>query len=166
MNLKTFKLVDLQPADYNPRTITPEALEGLTKSLQKFGYLSPLVVNLHGGKQTVISGHQRLKAMLDQGVEEAQCVVVDFDPVTEKAANIALNSETISGDWELEGLEKILQDLSFEFPEFDELNLDRLTSDLHLDSEILVKDNKEIDVDDFGNDLAHTCPKCGFEFDD
>jgi hypothetical protein len=26
--------------------------------------------------------------------------------------------------------------------------------------------NKEIDLDNFGNDLTHQCPKCGFEFND
>jgi len=32
-----FKMKDLTPADYNPREIIPEALEGLTNSLSRFG---------------------------------------------------------------------------------------------------------------------------------
>ena len=93
MNIKNLKLKDLAPAKYNHRTITPQALEGLSKSLEKFGYLSPLIVNVHGGVQTVISGHQILKVMLAEGAVKAECVIVDFDPIMEKAANIALNSE-------------------------------------------------------------------------
>ena len=137
MKIQKLKLADLNPADYNPRVITQEALAGLSKSLEKFGYLQPLVINVHGGKKTVISGHQRLKVMLAEGGTEADCVVVDFDPVMEKAANVALNSETISGDWDLEGLETILEELKIEFPDFEEVNLDDLVDSLDMIASLL-----------------------------
>ena len=121
MNLKTFKLTDLKGADYNPRSISKEALSGLQKSIEKFGYLQPIIVNIHSGKPVVVGGHQRLKALSRQGIKEIKCVVVDFDEITEKAANVALNAETISGDWNIEGLEKILGELKLDFPEFDDI---------------------------------------------
>jgi len=71
MNIKTYKLKDLIPADYNPRTITDEVLEGLKSSIEKFGYLQPVIVNIHSGKPVIIGGHQRVKAMLDQGMNDA-----------------------------------------------------------------------------------------------
>lgn len=133
MNLKTFKLKDLKPVGYNPRKITQEALEGLQQSIERFGYIQPIIVNGHNKTPTIVGGHQRLKALQAQGLKEAQCIVVDYDAVTEKAANVALNSETISGGWEVEELEEILHELQEEFPEFEEVNLDDLAESLEID---------------------------------
>jgi len=144
MNLETFQLKDLTPAEYNPRTITPEALKGLQRSIEEFGYLQPIIVNTHSGNApTIVGGHQRLKALLAQGKTEAKCVVVDFDTIKEKAANVALNAETISGDWNLEGLETILEELKVEFPEFDEINLDELADSLEIDLDFLGDEDDE-----------------------
>ena len=38
-----FQLGQLKPAGYNPRTISAEALEGLTASIAKFGCVEPIV---------------------------------------------------------------------------------------------------------------------------
>jgi hypothetical protein len=35
-----------------------------------------------------------------------------------------------------------------------------------LEPEDLSDKNKEIDLDNFGNDLQHTCPSCGFQFNE
>ncbi len=163
MNLKKFKLADLSPADYNPRKITPEALSGLGKSMSKFGYLQPIVVNVRDDKNTVISGHQRLKILLAEGGATADCVVVDFDSVTEKAANVALNSETISGDWELEGLETLLEELKVEFPEFEEVNLDELDIQFEMPGDMALDDD-EPPPNDTQSKLCE-CPKCGFKWE-
>lgn len=165
MKIKTFNLKDLEPAGYNPRTITPEALKGLEKSFEKFGYLEPLVVNVRDGKRRIISGHQRIKALMAQGETEAKCVIVDFDEMTEKAANIAMNSEAISGDWELEKLEKILEELKFEFPEFEEIELDKL--DVQFDASGLDEFQDEDEDEKTKSEKLdfHECPKCGFKWE-
>jgi len=135
MKIKKFRLNDLTPAEYNPRVITLEALVGLQKSIKEFGYIQPIVVNIHEGAKTIIAGHQRVKAMIAQKFSEADCVVVDFDPLKEKAANIAMNSETISGDWDFEGLESLLGELKIDFSGFEEVNLDELADSLDIDLE-------------------------------
>ena len=43
--IKEFGLNQLNPADYNPRRISNEAMEGLKKSLDRFGCVEPIVVN-------------------------------------------------------------------------------------------------------------------------
>lgn len=53
------KVGDLQPAPYNPRTITEEQLDRLGRSMQEFGDLSGIVYNRRSGR--IIGGHQRLK---------------------------------------------------------------------------------------------------------
>lgn len=141
-----FKVKDLHPAEYNPRTIKKEALSGLEKSLDKFGYLQHIVVNTRDGKNTIISGHQRIKALALSGNEKIECIVVDFDGITEKAANVALNAESISGNWVLEDLEEILFELQAELPddEFDELNYDDLAEELDIELDEIDKLNTDL----------------------
>lgn len=100
----------LVPADYNPRKDLkpgdPE-YEKLKRSLQEFGYVEPVIWN----KTTshVVGGHQRLKVLLDMGVTEVDCVVVEMDAEKEKALNVALNK--ISGDWDKDKLALLIADL-------------------------------------------------------
>lgn len=153
MKIKKFKLEDLIPAEYNPRTITDEALKGLQRSIEKFGYLQPIIVNIHGGTSVIVGGHQRAKAMLAEGIKDAKCVVVDFDKTTEKAANIALNSETISGDWDTEGLEEILEELKVDLPEFEDINLDDLAESLDIDLSSPEADDRSAKKKNSANEL-------------
>lgn len=145
---QTFRIKDLIPAPYNPRTIKQEALDGLSKSLDKFGYLQHIVVNIRDGKNTIISGHQRIKALGLSENEKIECIVVDFDAITEKAANVALNAESISGDWNLEGLETILQELQVELPEFDDINLDELAKSLGMELDEIEEFNPDLPTGD------------------
>lgn len=41
MKIETLNIGDLNPALYNPRTITDEALKGLENSIKTFGYIGP-----------------------------------------------------------------------------------------------------------------------------
>jgi len=163
MDIRTFQLKDLRPSEYNPRTITPEALQGLQQSIEKFGYIQPLIVNWPDVLEppVIVGGHQRLKVLQAQGVKEAKCIVVNFDPVTEKAANVALNAETISGDWSLEGLESILAELSVEFPEFEDINLDELADSLDIDLDSLGEDDSDKDADEVPDLPQETSIKLG-----
>ncbi|HUU17756.1 MAG TPA: ParB N-terminal domain-containing protein [Sedimentisphaerales bacterium] len=38
-----FRMKELEPADYNPREIAAEALEGLSNSIRRFGCVEPIV---------------------------------------------------------------------------------------------------------------------------
>lgn len=112
MNTKTMKLADLSPAKYNPRVKLEPGMpeyEKLKNSIQKFGYVDPIIVNADG---TIIGGHQRFFVLQDLGYKEVECVTVDLNKTDEKALNIALNK--ISGDWNEEKLKELLQDLDAE----------------------------------------------------
>ena len=101
---------DLIPADYNPRKdLKPgdAEYEKLKRSIEQFGYVEPVIWN----KTTdfVVGGHQRLKVLLDMGITEVECVVVEMDAEKEKALNIALNK--ISGEWDKDKLALLIADL-------------------------------------------------------
>ena len=101
---------DLIPADYNPRKDLkpgdPE-YDKLKRSMEQFGYVEPVIWNKATGR--VVGGHQRLKVLMDMGVTEVECVVVELDEEREKALNIALNK--ISGDWDKDKLMLLISDL-------------------------------------------------------
>ena len=101
---------DLIPADYNPRKdLKPgdAEYEKLKRSIEQFGYVEPVIWNKTTG--FVVGGHQRLKVLLDMGVTEVECVVVEMDAEKEKALNIALNK--ISGEWDKDKLALLIADL-------------------------------------------------------
>src|SRR4029077_20126626 len=70
-------LSSIKPDPENPREISGEAFSGLKKSLEKFGYVDLLIVNKRN--MTLVSGHQRYKALLESQVTEAVCIFVDLD---------------------------------------------------------------------------------------
>ncbi|NCC14940.1 MAG: DNA modification methylase [Clostridia bacterium] len=137
----------LIPADYNPRKDLkpgdPE-YEKLKRSLEEFGYVEPIIWN----KTTshVVGGHQRLKVLLDMGITEVECVVVEMDAEKEKALNVALNK--ISGDWDKDKLALLIADLQgtdfdVSLTGFDPGEIDDLFKDSLKDG---IKDN-DFDVD-------------------
>ncbi len=101
---------DLIPADYNPRKdLKPgdAEYEKLKRSIEQFGYVEPVIWNKTTG--FVVGGHQRLKVLLDMGITEVECVVVEMDAEKEKALNIALNK--ISGEWDKDKLALLIADI-------------------------------------------------------
>ena len=110
MNIEKKNVKELLPADYNPRKDLkpgdPE-YEKLKRSIEQFGYVEPVIWNKATGR--VVGGHQRLKVLIDMGISEVECVVVELDEEKEKALNIALNK--ISGDWDKDKLALLIADL-------------------------------------------------------
>ena len=110
MNIEKLNIALLIPADYNPRKDLkpgdPE-YEKLKRSIEQFGYVEPVIWNKTTGR--VVGGHQRLKILLDLGLTEVECVIVEMDEDKEKALNIALNK--ISGDWDKDKLALLIEDL-------------------------------------------------------
>jgi hypothetical protein len=97
--IRTFNVAELNPADYNPRQIDQESLNGLAKSLEKFGLVEPVVVNIRDGKNTIVGGHQRFKVIQNAGVKTLACVVVDLSVADEKLLNLSLNNPHIQGQF-------------------------------------------------------------------
>ena len=90
-------------------------MSGLSKSIERFGLVQPIVWNKR--TERVVGGHQRLKVLEAQGVEDTSVIVVDLPESEEKALNVALNSPAISGEFtdELDALLAEIKEL--ELPE-------------------------------------------------
>jgi len=122
MKLETLQLNKLNPAKYNPRTITKDEFEGLKTSLKTFGQQENLIVNKD---MTIISGHQRYNAMNALGWTEAVCNLVDLDKHAEKKLNVIMNSTAISGKYDDLKLSEILEELKLD-DDYESLRLNEL----------------------------------------
>jgi DNA modification methylase len=137
------RLSDLNPATYNPRKALKQGdaeYEKLKRSLEQFGYVELIVVNTTNDN-TVISGHQRLNVLMDMGVAEEDCILVELDTDKEKALNIAMNK--INGEWDKDKLALLITELQgqdfdvsltgFDPAEIDDLFKDSLAEGVHDD---------------------------------
>lgn len=110
METTIIRLDDINPAEYNPRIKLKqgdEEYEALKNSLERFGVATPLIVNRTTGN--LVSGHQRLNALKEAGIEETEIVLIDVDADKEKLLNVALNK--IDGEWDYEKLEKLFSEV-------------------------------------------------------
>ncbi len=149
------KLSDLKEAPYNPRQISDEALNGLKISLDRFGDLSGITFNTRTGH--LVAGHQRIKALREEygdiefdgekivtpDGKEFRVRFVDWDESKEKAANIAANSETITGEF-TDDVQGLLEEIR--------LSMDDLYDGLHFDKIEIPEvdfDVNKVEEDDF-----------------
>jgi DNA modification methylase len=153
MEIRKIPIEKLNPAAYNPRKDLqpgdPE-YEKLKRSMQEFGYVEPIVWNKRTGN--IVGGHQRYKVLLDMGMQEVDCVVVDLDETKEKALNLALNK--IQGDWDENKLAELMAELDvsafdvsltgFDVPEIDELLNQWYSKEAIQDSFDIDKEHEEI----------------------
>ncbi|WP_406534649.1 DNA methyltransferase [Methanobrevibacter sp.] len=151
MDLETIPITSIIPAEYNPRKISDTEYEKLANSINEFGFVDPIIINLNNNH--IIGGHQRYTVLLDQYIQkgenselnlirlgdigwifpETELTIHDED--YEKALNIALNQ--ISGEWDLDKLEEIFTELTIngfdtELTGFNSLDLEDL--DIHLET--------------------------------
>ncbi len=142
MLIEKKNIAELLPAEYNPRKDLkpgdPE-YDKLKRSIEQFGYVEPVIWNKVTGH--VVGGHQRLKVLINMGINEVECVVVELPEDKEKALNIALNK--ISGDWDKDKLALLISDLQgadfdvsltgFDPAEIDDLFKDSIKDGIHDD---------------------------------
>jgi ParB-like chromosome segregation protein Spo0J len=133
MKIESLNINELLEAEYNPRQLTDKQFSEIEKSIKKFGFVEPLVVNKNPQRMNVVvGGHQRLKVAKSLGFEEVPVYKVNLSLKKEKELNIRLNANVGSWDWDkianewdytdLEnwGLNIPITDFSKELLDFDE----------------------------------------------
>ena len=186
MELENIKLTDIVPAEYNPRKISADEFDRLSNSINEFGLVDPIIINLQNNK--IIGGHQRYDVLMNEYISNNDKFkdlkllrlgdigwVFTEDSLTvkdeshEKALNIALNK--ISGEWDNERLQELFDDL--DMSDFD-LNLtgfnDIEIKHLSFEQDIEFDDDFELSESDIADDPEEkapkyvTCPYCNEEF--
>lgn len=115
------RVKDLIPYAKNPRK-NDQAVEDLKKSLDKFGYVTRIVV---ADDMTVVAGHTRLKAMLELGWQEKEIEVVQYlaSPQDVRAYRLVDNKSGEKAEWDEDLLEEELDYLDDYF-DVDDLGFD------------------------------------------
>jgi hypothetical protein len=118
---------DLKGAEYNPRYLPPAAKAKLRESLQRVGLVQPIVWNKTTGN--IVGGHQRLSqidALEDSSDYSLTVAVVEVDEKREKEINILLNNTMVAGEWDLEKLKELLEEVDKINTGFDEAEFMKL----------------------------------------
>lgn len=106
-NIVMVPIKDVKPNPKNPRNITEYQTEALKRSINKFGFLSPIVINKRN--MQIVSGHQRLEAYKSLNKTEVPVIYVELDDKEERALNVAMNR--VGGTFDQKGLADIIKDL-------------------------------------------------------
>src|SRR3990172_3502418 len=107
IKIEHLPIEDLRPDPANPRKIAESELEALTRSIQEFGLVDPIIARRDD--KSVIGGHQRLLAARRLGYKTVPVVFLDLSNEQARLLNLALNK--ISGDWDEELLARMLSEL-------------------------------------------------------
>jgi len=138
--IKTISVERVKPAHYNPRVSLTEGdfdYKKLKNSMDKFGYVEPIVWNERTGN--IVGGHQRFQILKDSGAEEIEVSVVNLSERDEKQLNLALNK--IRGEWDFEKLEALLKEFSYDEIEATGFSADEIA--------LLLEDTASYDIDEF-----------------
>ena len=150
------------PYANNTKKHPVEQIDKLASMISEYGHDVPIVVDSDG---IIIKGHGRLAACKKLNMTTVPVIVrSDLTPAQCKAARIADNKISES-EWDMDLLKIELAELdSLDF-DLDLTGFDDFDFSIALDEETQMHESKakEIDTDDFK--MAHTCPKCGFEYD-
>ena len=130
MELEKIKITEIHPAEYNPRNITVDEKTKLKNSIDNFGIVEPILINLHNNR--IIGGHQRFDLLLDQYIldndfyaelnllklnDSYGWVFPDNDKnldseEMEKALNLVLNNTKVMGSFDEDKLVNIFNELT------------------------------------------------------
>ena len=190
MDNETIKITDIVPARYNPRKISNEDYNKLSKSINEYGLVDPIIINLNNNR--IIGGHQRFDVLMDNYIagetEYEELTLIKRGDIGwifpkgdlkikdlnhEKSLNITLNK--VQGEWDLNKLEDLFNDLtteglSLELTGFDKGEVKEIFKDIDLssfDDDLLddpLDDEEPKEVTHSKNRKEIECPNCGHVF--
>lgn len=139
IEIKTVKLADLTPTEKNPRKISKDDLEKLKRSVSDFPEMLDVREIVVDENLRILGGHQRVRALKENGVTEATVKIVknwtdeqkDRFVIQDNLQNGEWDLDTLSSEWDLEKLEN----WGLEMPENDKfLEPDDYTEEIESDA--------------------------------
>ncbi len=151
--LQPRKIKDLKKHPKNPRKLTREQYDHLKNSLDKFGYIDKIVINVDG---TIIGGHQRYEILKRERnisqISNIECWVPDRLLEDKEVEELLVRLNRNHGEFDYELLAN-----EFEVPEL-------LDWGFHVD-ELQLRETEELSSDEKNNTSKKTkeCPNCGHQ---
>jgi ParB family transcriptional regulator, chromosome partitioning protein len=168
LTIEYINITELKPSPKNARLHSQEHVEQLIASIREFGFTNPILID---EDNNVIAGHGRLEAMKRTFHDSIACVrLLGLTDQQKQAYMLADNKLALNSEWDITKLQEAINELDAEgfdltIAGFIEDDIRKLTEELETAIEKDIKNtSKEIDIDSFN--MAHECPKCGFEFND
>lgn len=162
---KDIQIVDINkliPYEKNMNKHSDEQIDRLVDIITYQGWRQPIIAQ--AGTNIIAAGHGRYMAAKKMGLSQVPVMYQEFKSEEEFYSFVVSDNAIASwADLDLGMVNAELENLG------PDLDLDLLgIKNFQLEpADIEVKNtNEEIDLDNFGNDLEHQCPKCGFEFND
>ena len=153
MKITLIEINSLNPAEYNPRQISNKQYEDLKASMEKFGCVDPIIININPERlNVVVGGHQRLRILRELGADKVPTVSVNLSQEDEKELNVRLNKN--GGEWDMDLLSNFdivdLKEWGFKEIELG-FNIDKIDEDK--DITITVKENDAVLANELYEDL-------------
>ena len=63
------------PSGYNPRKMSESERRDLEDSIEEFGTVVPVILNIGTRNNILIGGHQRVSIYADLGIDEIDCMI-------------------------------------------------------------------------------------------
>lgn len=105
------KLDELVEYEGNARKNDAGVLK-VAESIKEFGFLNPITIDANN---VIISGHTRLKAAKQLGLEEVPCIVQDLSEEDAKLARIIDNKSHEYSTWDVGKLHQELNQIGLDF---------------------------------------------------
>ncbi len=105
MNIREIATARLREYENNPRN-NNLAIEKVKYSIQRFGFLFPVVVDIN---YVIVAGHTRVRACRELGIQHVPCIIAD--ELTEEQVNffrLVDNKTSEYSDWDFEKLKSEL----------------------------------------------------------
>lgn len=128
--IEYIKLNEIKPAKYNPREISDKQFLKLQESIKELGYVIPILVNRKNN--VIIAGHQRTKAGIAIGIQEAPAFFVNDITVADEIKFNQIHNGVDLKENKYPEIKKELYTVGFQQIDTNDVNLDRLESASHV----------------------------------
>ena len=141
--LQNVAIAELKPYERNAKTHSAEQVEKLKKSIEEFGFVSPILID---EEKNVIAGHGRIMAARELGMKKVPAVSIEGLTEEQRRAYIlADNRLTELGGWDM-------QAVNFELKELGDLGFDIDVTGFELQPDWFETREKWDDSREEGND--------------
>lgn len=151
-------LEDITPYFNNPRR-NERAVKYVARSIDEFGFQSPIIVDING---VILAGHTRYQAAKKLKLETVPVIVADLDPEQARAYRLADNKTAEKASWDKDALAEELEAITA-------IDMEALGFDFDFDTD--ADDIADVVADGFTEPELPTqteavqCPECGAWFD-
>lgn len=141
---KNVNISDLKPYSKNPRKHSEVDLTAIRRSIEKFGWTNPILVQESTG--LVIAGHGRLMAASSAGLSTVPVIYLNLDDLAARAYTVADNQLATLSEWDEDLLAEELGSLAREGFDLDVIGFqdDFLSALIDREGSTVVGDPEEI----------------------